>query len=35
MKGGAHRGVSATLYDAKCWIESPIQIKGESKDASK
>lgn len=35
MKGGAHRGVSGTLYDAKCWIESPIQIKRESKDASK
>lgn len=27
MKGGAHRGISAALYDAKCWIESPIQIK--------
>ena len=27
MKGGAHRGVSGTLYDAKCWIEEPIQIK--------
>jgi len=29
MKGGAHRGISGTLYDAKCWIESPIQIKRE------
>ena len=29
MKGGTHRGVSSTLYDAKCWIESPIQIKRE------
>jgi hypothetical protein len=29
MKGGTHRGVSGTLYDAKCWIESPIQIKRE------
>jgi hypothetical protein len=30
MKGGTHRGVSGTLYDAKCWIESPIQIKREA-----
>jgi len=27
MKGGAHRGISGTLYDAKCWIERPIQIR--------
>ena len=29
MKGGAHRGISGTLYDAKCWIERPIQMKRE------
>jgi len=29
MKGGAHRGISGALYDAKCWIERPIQIKRE------
>lgn len=29
MKGGAHRCISGTLYDAKCWIERPIQIKRE------
>jgi hypothetical protein len=29
MKSGTHRGVSGTLYDAKCWVESPIQIKRE------
>jgi len=29
MKSGAHRGISGTLYDAKCWIERPIQIKHE------
>jgi len=25
MKGGAHKGISAILYDAKCWIEKPIR----------
>jgi len=25
MKGGAHRGISAILHDAKCWIEKPIR----------
>lgn len=29
MKSGTHRGVSGTLYDAKCWIESPVQLKRE------
>ena len=29
MKGGTHRGTSSTLYNAKCWIESPIQMKRE------
>jgi hypothetical protein len=29
MKGGTHRGISGTLYDAKCWIESPIQMRRE------
>lgn len=29
MKGGAHRGITGTLYDAKCWIERPIRIKQE------
>ena len=29
MRGGAHRGISGMLYDAKCWIERPIQIKRE------
>ena len=29
MKGGAHRGISGTLYDAKCWIERPVQIRRE------
>lgn len=27
MKSGAHRGLCGTLYDAKCWIERPIQMK--------
>lgn len=27
MKGGAHRGLSAILYDAKCWIEKPIRSR--------
>jgi hypothetical protein len=25
MKGGAYRGISTILYDAKCWIEKPIR----------
>ena len=29
MKGGADRGISGTLYEAKCWIERPIQIRRE------
>lgn len=24
-KGGRHRGLRGKLYDAKCWIETPIQ----------
>lgn len=24
-KGGKHRGLRGKLYDAKCWIETPIQ----------
>jgi len=24
-KGGKHRGRRGKLYDAKCWIETPIQ----------
>jgi len=27
MKGGAHRGLSGILYDAKCWIEKPIRLR--------
>lgn len=27
MKSGLHRGISGTLYDAKCWIEQPIEIR--------
>lgn len=27
MKSGAHRGITGTLYDGKCWIERPIQIR--------
>ncbi len=34
MKSGAHRGLSGTLYDGKCWIESPIQIKRKPESAS-
>ena len=26
VRTGAHRGVSGILYDAKCWIESPIKM---------
>ena len=29
MKGRADRGIGGTLYDAKCWIERPIQIRRE------
>lgn len=25
-KSGAHRGIQGKLYDAKCWIETPIEI---------
>lgn len=32
MKSGAHRGITGTLYDAKCWIERPIRIKQEGSD---
>ena len=24
-KDGTHRGLRGKLYDAKCWIETPIQ----------
>jgi len=26
MKSGAHRGITGTLYDAKCWIERPVEM---------
>ncbi len=29
VRTGAHRGISGILYDAKCWIESPIKMKRE------
>lgn len=34
MKSGAHRGISGTLYDAKCWIERPIRIRRDKTDES-
>ncbi len=34
MKSGAHRGISGTLYDAKCWIERPIQIRRKESKSS-
>lgn len=32
MKSGTHRGLTATIYDAKCWIERPIRIKQQEAD---
>lgn len=29
VRAGTHRGISGILYDAKCWIESPIKMKRE------
>ena len=34
MKGGAHRGISGTLYDPTCWIERPIQMRRERAEES-
>ncbi len=29
MKSGTHRGLTAALYDARCWIEKPIRLRKE------
>lgn len=34
MKSGARRCIGGTLYDAKCWIERPIQMKRQESESS-